>query len=435
MLDSQKQYNKLIHKTIEQTMLSQRANLLAYQMVNDVSDKKEIQKKLLGVVNQLRDNQKFLALSNFSPVFGFVVSDQIRAKYFEKTDGNTSVHIGITQYLTNLMNLAQEKNLSALTPSNINFQNAMAKGEKIADYSKTMLEFFEYLDRDAIYIMDRISNILLWLFWGSAGLIFWFIVLPKVREDQVLQETLNEKIYQMRKYRKDAEEGQRIKTQMVADVYHAFQTPMASAYAALSKFQGQHGDVATSLESLKFLQEHLAKLKQIAQIDSNHTVLDIQPVDLDAMLLNVKTTLGSRAVENQVALEFDMGHVPRGINGDRAFLYQILLTCCDFSIQASPQGRIKLTCHSDENDPTMYVFDLIAVGNGLTQNQLEIIFDPYAFQLKSKDYESSGGLSLVKKLVTLLQGKITVTSLVGTDLRMKIVMPKRPDPRVSYARG
>lgn len=121
---------------------------------------------------------------------------------------------------------------------------------------------------------------------------------------------------------------------------------------------------------------------------------------------------------NENGIDFIMeidANIPDYVIGDRHRIHQILVNLIGNSIKFTKKGIIGVTMTSKKIDSEncllkMVVFD---TGIGIPPDKFERIFESFtqANETISRNYGGSGlGLSIVKNLVTVMNGKIKVTS-------------------------
>ena len=83
----------------------------------------------------------------------------------------------------------------------------------------------------------------------------------------------------------------------------------------------------------------------------------------------------------------------------------------------------------------MVTIDIADTGMGIPENYLATIFEPFTQVHKTSTEKSRGGiglgLSIVKKHLDRLNGKISVESEVGKGTTFRIVLPRRFEHEVS----
>lgn len=129
------------------------------------------------------------------------------------------------------------------------------------------------------------------------------------------------------------------------------------------------------------------------------------------LIEEVKSAVSTRIAEKQQKLIFEFYGVPPKIVCDKIKLLQILVNLITNANKfTNSNGRILVTITSNENTLQFSVEDN---GIGIDKSNQELIFEEFK-QIDGIRYGGSGlGLTIVKKLVELLGGKIEVESELG----------------------
>jgi signal transduction histidine kinase len=153
----------------------------------------------------------------------------------------------------------------------------------------------------------------------------------------------------------------------------------------------------------------------------------MEEVDLADALPSVLATGQWLLADRELTLRQELGALP-AITTDRSKLNQIVLNLVANAIKFTPDGgTIVLRARRFGDAIEIEVED---TGIGIPEDELDRIFDEF-HQVDgslSREYGGVGlGLTLVKRLLGLLGGDITVTSTVGrgSTFRVKLPRPRR----------
>ena len=121
-------------------------------------------------------------------------------------------------------------------------------------------------------------------------------------------------------------------------------------------------------------------------------------------------------------------HVASELNGkyisDPLRLRQIVNNLVSNAVKFTQKGEITLTATYDSSKLTIAIAD---TGKGMATEDRERIFQEFTRLSGAQGEEGFGlGLSIVKKLVTLLEGKISVESTLGEGSCFTVVLPLYP---------
>ena len=209
----------------------------------------------------------------------------------------------------------------------------------------------------------------------------------------------------------------------ISNVSHEIQSPLTSigGFAALLKKddlpgnerQKYAGIIEAESKRLSSLSDNLLKL---SSLDSS--AIAKNDFRIDKQLSNIMLTLEPQWSAKNLTIEADL---PKCIiAGDEDLLSQVWVNLFVNAIKFTP------------NDGTIYVsisghtVKIADTGVGISENDLPHIFERFYKVDKSRDRSLGGnglGLSLVKKIVDMHGGTITVKSELGKGAVFEIVLP------------
>ncbi len=213
----------------------------------------------------------------------------------------------------------------------------------------------------------------------------------------------------------------------LADVSHELRTP-------LTVIKGEVGLMRLTNEldeeSLRNIEKEVDRLTRLvgdllllAQAESGQLPLDLKPVEMDTILLEVMQqmqVLASGKINLRLE-EIDQVIV----NGDRDRLKQVILNLVSNAINYTPPGgEVRVWLSKEDGRACLKVED---TGPGIQPDDLPYIFDRfYRGDPSRKRTENSGfglGLSIAKWIVDRHGGQIEVESQVGKGTRFTVWLP------------
>jgi len=225
-----------------------------------------------------------------------------------------------------------------------------------------------------------------------------------------------------------------VKAQFLATVSHELRTPL-NAIIGFSEMLGaeENGwiDAAKRLEYARIIHasgHHLLEvvntLLDISKIESGAMAIERDPLDLAELARDCCTLMALRAQNGGVVLDRVSGPALPPIEGDRRALKQVVLNLLSNAIKFTPAGgRVVLAIVRDGDMIDLSVSD---TGIGIAAADLPRLGDPF-FQVKGaydRNHEGTGlGLSVVRGLVGLHGGRMTVESALGVGTRVSIRLP------------
>ena len=183
------------------------------------------------------------------------------------------------------------------------------------------------------------------------------------------------------------------------------------------------------LDNMKSSSEHLLKLVS--------DLLDFHRLDLNKAEVN-RVTFNPSLLFDEIYVSFEpltaakglalQCHVAPELNGgyisDPLRLRQIVNNLLSNAVKFTQKGEISLTAGYDSSKLTIAIAD---TGKGMASEDRERIFQEFTRLSGAQGEEGFGlGLSIVKKLVTLLEGTIDVQSTLGEGSCFTVVLPLYP---------
>ncbi len=163
---------------------------------------------------------------------------------------------------------------------------------------------------------------------------------------------------------------------------------------------------------------------EVSRYESEQLALKVEPVHAPMLIKTVAESFESVARDRQIALKMDCDRAPNEVTTDSLRLQQILTNLVSNAIRYTDEGEVSISCYSvDEESWAIAVCD---TGKGIPLDLQPKIFEPYFRVGDKNDYapESSGlGLTIVNKLVQLLQGRIELTSEVDSGSTFLVILP------------
>ncbi|MFP4392803.1 MAG: ATP-binding protein, partial [Desulfohalobiaceae bacterium] len=122
--------------------------------------------------------------------------------------------------------------------------------------------------------------------------------------------------------------------------------------------------------------------------------------------------------------------LPKYLLGDEKRLQQILFNLVGNSLKCTKQGRVSIEAvplsPAREGDDLRVMFSVTDTGEGIPEDKLQRIFEPYE-QVESpytRQHQGAGlGLAIVRRLVELMQGRISIESAEREGTAVHVVLP------------
>lgn len=175
------------------------------------------------------------------------------------------------------------------------------------------------------------------------------------------------------------------------------------------------------------LNRMLNDLMEFSKSEAYKFNLESKPFNLTASIVSVINAFAFKTQELNIPIftDFDSS-IPEIILGDSTRLSQVIYNLFDNALKFTKQGHIEIKTNIEEigDDNCLISFEIIDSGIGIPQDSLNQIFETYK-QVNENDAQKGFGLglSIVKQLVELQGGHISVSSQLGIGTIFKFVIP------------
>ena len=231
-----------------------------------------------------------------------------------------------------------------------------------------------------------------------------------------------------------AEAANHAKSIFISRMSHELRTPLNAILGFTQILRKQTNITKAQKRQLDIMLgsgEHLLGLindiLDVGRIEQQKVVIEKTPFHFIKILNQVIDLTRFRADEKGLELRLEITTpLPDFVQGDERRIRQILLNLLYNAIKFTPKGHITLRAGYEK--PGILYCEVIDTGIGISQDKREVIFDPFTqVDEPGKVAEGVGlGLTIVRQLVTLMQGTIQVESELGKGsiFRFKIPLPE-----------
>ncbi len=237
----------------------------------------------------------------------------------------------------------------------------------------------------------------------------------------------------------DLREQDRRKDEFLAMLGHELRNPMAAISGALEVMR-LSDDVAQHRRARGILDRQATQLARlvddlldVSRVSQGKIVLRRQPADVGVVVQNALATTAElvRARKHTVRVEIE----PHSwVDGDPARLEQMVTNLLTNAARyTDPGGTIQVRVRRTETEIVIAVEDN---GIGIAPSLLGRVFEPFMQVAPSIDRRAGGlgiGLTLVKRLAELHQGRVEVKSEQGSGSTFSIHLPAIAPPTMTSA--
>jgi signal transduction histidine kinase/CheY-like chemotaxis protein len=281
-----------------------------------------------------------------------------------------------------------------------------------------------------------LSLLLIYGIWWAVNLRIRILEKRTIELEAIVDKRTNE----VRKQKDTLEEQarkllelDRLKSNFFANISHEFRTPLTLIMGQIENLLGSSPEAVTqkklktALSNSRQLQALINRLLELSKLESGELKMKVSYTELNSLLRKILSAFESLTDRQNIKLEFNRYEEDIYIYIDREKIEEVFNNLISNAIKFTPEnGKISLSI-SFENNQKEYVSILVAdTGIGIRQEDLEHVFDRF-YQVDSsetREYEGTGiGLAIVKELLQLHKGTISVSSAPGKGTQFRVQLP------------
>ncbi len=229
------------------------------------------------------------------------------------------------------------------------------------------------------------------------------------------------------------------KSRFLATMSHELRTPLNAVigYAEMMREDIKQGnqqqtlvDITQILDAAWHLLTLIDEVLDMSTIEAGKMVLHVNTVLVNDLVGDINASIRPQIENKGNVLQIDVQESLDAFQTDYQRLKQILANLLDNANKFTEHGTITFTIQqSDDDSQPSVTFRVSDTGIGIRQHDLAGLFQPFN-QLDnsaSRPYGGTGlGLAICKQMCTLLQGEITVHSIIGEGSTFSVTIPNLP---------
>jgi two-component system sensor histidine kinase BarA len=230
----------------------------------------------------------------------------------------------------------------------------------------------------------------------------------------------------------NAEDLNRVKTTIVSTVAHELRTPLfailgfTELIGLMTKDELTRDYANTASVGAHRLSMIIDNMLDLSKIDAGRFDKKLELIEIKHFI-ETTAALYAQAVRNQkIELLIDVPQ-PITIECNETALSRVLFNLLNNAIKFTKTGSVSL--RAKQHDTNTVVIEVEDSGIGIPQEDIPKLFERFSDVDKQRHPEGKGsglGLSLVKELVTVMGGEISVSSRVNHGTRVSIQLPLNP---------
>ena len=169
----------------------------------------------------------------------------------------------------------------------------------------------------------------------------------------------------------------------------------------------------------------ITNILDIDGLENNRTKVFLEPVSISKLLDQVTKSFEKQAAAKRLELKFSPSK-ELSIVGDSLFLTQVFENLISNAIKFSPPGK-SIEVFAEEQEGNAFRVIVQDHGQGLTPDDMKFLFKKFSrlsAQPTGGEPSTGLGLSIVKKYVEMMNGKVWCESELGITTRFIVTFLK-----------
>jgi PAS domain S-box-containing protein len=235
-------------------------------------------------------------------------------------------------------------------------------------------------------------------------------------------------VEELRTSRDDAMAEAELRSRMLATVSHELRNPL-HAVQGISELlaqsvlpEAERAMAGTINRQVRDLTRVVDDLLTSSRLELDAVPLEPEAVDLRGLLTDVVAIARTVANPGVDVHAFIDASIPSAVRTDPVRLRQVLSNLVGNAVKFTAAGRVRVLACVERDE--VLVLEVSDSGSGIPAGELEAVFEPFRSASTAGPGAGAGlGLSIVRRIVSMLGGNVGVTSTVGVGSTFRIELP------------
>ena len=410
----------IINMAGQQRMLSQRIALFVSRLSQCPTDKITIEKfedSLQTAISKFDKNR--IELNNLP---------NLPTTVKEFNLGKSALDAKKTAYVNDANGFLGSANRCGLSPTIFNASNTDALLSELDQ----VVQAFEVSARERVQLVENIE-MLLWLF-TLILLVCEVIFIFRPMEMQINKTlaSLKDALLNARTAEQQAIDASKAKSEFLASMSHELRTPMNGLFGMMELAIDNPHKSGEYLKKAKSAGKQLLVLindvLDLSKIEAGKLRIERTSLDLLQLLDDVTSVQSANCRLKRLTFNYQKNTtLPAHIFGDPTRIAQIMHNLLSNAIKFTHEGSVNLDVGVYVNDKRFWLSAKVRdTGIGIEPEKIQTIFNKFeqADQTTTRLFGGTGlGLSIAKQLTDLMQGTLTVHSVVNEGSCFELSLP------------
>lgn len=237
--------------------------------------------------------------------------------------------------------------------------------------------------------------------------------------------------------RKSADAANNAKSAFLAQMSHEIRTPlntvlgmneMISRETASEQIANYSSYIKSAGETLLGI---INDILDLSKLEAGKTNIIMEDYNLKFVINDIINLISLKIKEKGLRFKLNMSKdIPIFLHGDALRIKQVIINIMNNAVKYTQEGSITLCVEWEKLDKEsiQLIFEIKDTGQGIKKENIDRIFSPFERVEEQKNYMIEGnglGLSITKKLVNLMDGKVSVSSVFGEGSVFEVQIPQK----------
>lgn len=229
--------------------------------------------------------------------------------------------------------------------------------------------------------------------------------------------------------KKEISVAEQMRREIVANVSHELRTPLTSIIGFIKgildgviKPDEEKKYLTIAYNEANRLKDLTREIVEVAKLESGNTKLNKEEFNLNELTKDVTLELENIVKEKGIELKYEEKVENIMINADKAKIRQVFINIINNSFKFTEKGYIKVTLDKNEKSAIILIED---TGIGIKKDKIAYLFNKFYTANDYGDATTGAGLGLniVKNIIDMHKGQVTIESEVNKGTNITIELP------------